>query len=57
VGGTPRFCRPMDPCTPSVNAILSVALEYGNEERLSSFAAPANYEGNLIMSEFFEKNE
>jgi len=57
VGGTARFCRPMDPCTPSVNAILSVALEYGNEERLSSFAAPGNYEGNLIMSECFEKNE
>jgi hypothetical protein len=32
----------MDPCTPSVNAILSVALQYGNEEGLSGFAALGN---------------
>src|SRR5439155_24785776 len=43
-GGTARLC-PRDglhPCTLSVNAILSIALECGNEGGLSGFAVPGN---------------
>ena len=42
MGGTARLYHQMDPFTPSVKAIVSVALERGNEEGLSGFAAPGN---------------